>query len=143
MFKSNKGFTLVELIVVIAILAILAGIAIPAYSGYIKKANDAAIETELGAISTAAMAANATKGEIDQIKVTATAIEVEAEGDVFATSFGSDFMAFYDNVDGPGAQEASDPKAWELSIKDDLDLKNSSYENKTATWTAANGWEAK
>jgi len=33
------GFTLVELIVVIAILAILAGVGIPVYSGYITKAN--------------------------------------------------------------------------------------------------------
>ena len=37
--RANAGFTLVELIVVIAILAILAGVAIPVYSGYIKKAN--------------------------------------------------------------------------------------------------------
>lgn len=40
MFKTNGGFTLVELIVVIAILAILASIAVPAYSGYIEKAED-------------------------------------------------------------------------------------------------------
>ena len=55
--KANGGFTLVELIVVIAILAILAGVAIPAYSGYIKKAEKAGDLQLLGAINTAFQAA--------------------------------------------------------------------------------------
>ena len=53
--RSKKGFTLVELIVVIAILAILAGVAIPVYSGYIKKANEASDYQQLDAIKTAAV----------------------------------------------------------------------------------------
>ena len=36
---SHKGFTLVELIIVIAILAILSSVAVVDYSSYIKKAN--------------------------------------------------------------------------------------------------------
>lgn len=51
------GFTLVELIVVIAILAILAGVGIPVYSGYITKANKGADETLVNEIKNAIMLA--------------------------------------------------------------------------------------
>ena len=57
MQKQTGGFTLVELIVVIAILAILAGVAIPAYSGYITKANEAADQQLLSAVNRAFAAA--------------------------------------------------------------------------------------
>ena len=54
---NHEGFTLVELIVVIAILAILAGVAVPAYSGYIKRAEKAGDLQIVGAINEAFAAA--------------------------------------------------------------------------------------
>ena len=70
MMKKNGGFTLVELIVVIAILAILAGVAVPAYSGYIKKANQAADYTALDAVKTAVNFVAVEKDTDHQVTVT-------------------------------------------------------------------------
>jgi len=97
MFKSNKGFTLVELIVVIAILAILAGVAIPVYNGYIKRAQDASVTTELDAIATAAQAANATEGGIDLIVVSADGKSIKVSGaddNTVSKNFNEDFILF-------------------------------------------------
>ena len=124
MFKKNGGFTLVELIVVIAILAILAGVAVPAYSGYIARANDAAVETELTAVSTAAMAANATAGEIESITVeTDGAISVTA--DPKADDFAADFKTFYGYEKFQG------------------DLTKSETFKAGAMWTPKDGWVKK
>ena len=45
MKTNNKGFSLVELIVVIAIMAILAAVAIPTFAGFITKANRSSDES--------------------------------------------------------------------------------------------------
>lgn len=54
--KSKKGFTLVELIVVLVILAVLAAMLVPALTGYIKRARE---EKEYQTASTMYSAAQA------------------------------------------------------------------------------------
>ena len=51
--KSKKGFTLVELIVVLVILAILAALLVPALTGYIDKAKEKKIVAETRMVVTA------------------------------------------------------------------------------------------
>lgn len=101
---ANDGFTLVELIVVIAILAILAGVAVPAYSGYIEKANLAADETVLSAVNTAFAAACIIEG-VDNYNASGSTATVDANGKVTnvtapgvdATVFNSTFASFFDS----------------------------------------------
>lgn len=51
--KNSKGFTLIELMIVVAIIGILSAIAIPKFADLIRKSNEGATKGNLGAIRSA------------------------------------------------------------------------------------------
>ena len=55
-FKGQKGFTLIELMIVVAIIGILAAIAIPNFVAYQAKSKQSEAKVSLGAIFTSAVA---------------------------------------------------------------------------------------
>lgn len=53
MLHNHRGFTLIELMIVVAIMGILATLAIPSYQGYVAKTQVSRAVSELGAYRTA------------------------------------------------------------------------------------------
>src|SRR3712207_3506666 len=60
--RSNKGFTLIELMIVVAIIGILAAIAIPNFLQYQLKSRQSEAKTNLQAIRTSEIAFQAERG---------------------------------------------------------------------------------
>ncbi|MBR3084186.1 MAG: prepilin-type N-terminal cleavage/methylation domain-containing protein [Oscillospiraceae bacterium] len=137
--SKTAGFTLIELLVVIAILAILVAVGIPVYTGYISRANDAAVTTELGAVLTAAEAANATNPTGETIKT----ITVSGDGTIKVELNGNEPLALPNNYYQElaffyGAGKATGNESVTIDSLRDLLNKSDTYKSG-ATWSA-NKW---
>lgn len=106
--KDNKGFSLVELIIVIAIMAILVGIVGTQVIPYISKSKVAKDQQVLNSISTAGVTAyseNGLTGDLDIANVFATGLSGDAKkvaDDIIATSGFANLDAFKDALGADG-----------------------------------------
>lgn len=102
------GFTLVELIVVIAILAVLAGIGVPAYSGYIEKTNKVSDQALVAEVANALMlhyfvnneGATASYVKLTSGGATAEGMAIDAMMNAFGETWGDDLKLKYDEWSG-------------------------------------------
>ena len=144
-FKKTGGFTLVELIVVIAILGILAAVAVPAYSGYITKAHEAADITQLDAIKTAALATMAEEGGVTEIELgltSGTVSSVLVNGTTTDIVADDDFVMYYGSDTMPTMQietykDAASIHWYATEVDTDDDGSYSTSSEHPAGWVAA------
>ena len=103
--KSRKGFTIVELVIVIAVIAILAGVLIPTFSNVVDKANDSSALQEARNVYTNYMAEfNYSTGETP-----AEDLVIKANGKYFAVTDGKLSDTVYTTLDS--AKTAADNAA--------------------------------
>ena len=130
MIKRNnkKGFTIVELVIVIAVIAILAAVLIPTFSGIIRKANISADTQLVKNMNTALAADEAINGKPDSFS------------DVIAIVKDAGYVLSAFNPTTEGCYVAWDKETNQLLLvdgKDDFKVIYSANENYTAagaTW---------
>lgn len=65
--RQTRGFTLIELMIVVAIIGVLAAIAYPSYTGYVQKANRADMMSEMQQIASKIEANKITYRRYDRV----------------------------------------------------------------------------
>ena len=82
---NKKGFTIVELVIVIAVIAILAAVMIPTFSGIIGKANASAAQQKAAAAFKEIYARDLADGKCDGWENSDTAQKVDLKGSAAGT----------------------------------------------------------
>ena len=133
--KKNSGFTLIEVLIVVAILGILMSIAVPAYNEYVRRAHRAAAQQFLLDV------AQRQEQYLLDNRQYATILGVGAGG--LGMVVPADISPYYNNPDFTGVNNAAtppafllfmSPKAGKMSADGNLVINNA-----TQKWRDTNG----
>ena len=92
MRNDAKGFTLIELMIVLVVIAIIAAVAIPAYTSQIRKSRRSDAMTALGDLQLRQeryRAENPTYGTVQQLGLTASGTSYTSPGGYYTISLGT------------------------------------------------------
>lgn len=79
--NNKKGFTIVELVIVIAVIAILAAVLIPTFSGVVEKANQSAVQQNAANKYKELYVADIEDGEVDAKAKEGSVVFTQSAGD--------------------------------------------------------------
>jgi type IV pilus assembly protein PilA len=114
--KNNKGFSLVELIVVIAIMAVLVGVLAPQFMKYVESSRQST--------------------DIDNLQSMKTAIETEATEQLATGTF----TITVDGTNKTATAAKTGDTSWSLStMKSTINLKSDGWTGSTYTYNASEG----
>ncbi len=98
---SKKGFTIIELIVVIAIIAVLAGIVLVNVQAYINKSKGTAFRASVDQFIKAALVKKATEGSLPEVVIGRFLNSSNIDGWINKPSFENEFKTYISNFPKP------------------------------------------
>ena len=114
---NKKGFTIVELVIVIAVIAILAGVLIPTFGGIIDRANESAAKQEAAAVYKEVYAVDLSDGKHDgkDNGEPISSIKDQKEGTTISYSVTNGTISFT-YVNGDYTLSTADGTTWTVEV---------------------------